>query len=284
MSLSVVHDPADVRARCDAFRAAGQRVGLVPTMGALHEGHLSLVRAVRDAGAQRVVATIFVNPLQFGQNEDLDRYPRTLEADTAMLRELGVDLVFAPAPSAMYPQGFQTEVSVHEVTKPLEGTFRPTHFTGVTTVVTKLFNIVGPSVAAFGRKDYQQWQTIRRMVTDLNMPIEVLGCPIVREPDGLAMSSRNRYLSSEERQKALGIIRGLRKAEAAFRGGERDAHALQALVTDEIKRPFDRIDYVSVADPETLVEVSESCGDRVVFLVAAHLGGTRLIDNLVVEA
>ncbi len=275
----LVHDPAEHRAACDDARARGLRVGLVPTMGALHAGHLSLVdEAKRRAGF--VAATIFVNPLQFGPNEDLDRYPRTREADVALLRERGVDLVFAPAPSAMYPEGFQTEVAVSTLTERLDGVFRPGHFRGVTPVVAKLFNLTGPSVAVFGRKDYQQWRVLERMARDLDMPIDVVGMPTVREPDGLALSSRNRYLDAPSRERALAIARGLRVAHDAFVAGERDASKLAALARAPIERAFDRIDYVAACHPATL-EPLDGVADEVVLLIAAHLGTTRLIDNCV---
>jgi len=280
----VVHDPVDLRAACDDARAAGRRVGLVPTMGALHDGHLSLARAARRRGADFIVVTIFVNPLQFGAGEDLDRYPRTLPDDVDACRRASVDLVFAPAVDAMYPPGFQTAV---EVTGPLvdlhEGAHRPGHFRGVTTVVAKLFTMVGPSVAVFGKKDYQQWRVLTRMARDLAFPVDVVGEPTVREPDGLALSSRNRYLAPADRRRALAIHRGLSAADRAWRGGERDAGALTALATDEIEPAFDRVDYITLADAETLVPRAGQVPDDApaALLVAAHLGGTRLIDNRV---
>jgi pantoate--beta-alanine ligase len=275
----LVHLPAELRGACDDARARGLRVGLVPTMGALHAGHLSLVdEAKRRAGF--VAASIFVNPLQFGPSEDLDRYPRTLEADVALLRERGVDLVFAPAPSAMYPEGFQTEVAVSTLTQPLDGEFRPGHFRGVTTVVAKLFGLAGASVALFGRKDYQQWRVIERMARDLDMPIEVVGMPTVREGDGLALSSRNRYLDDAARARALAIARGLREAWDAYERGERDAPRLEALARAPVEAAFDRVDYVAARHPESLAPL-EGRSDDVVLLVAAHLGATRLIDNCV---
>jgi pantoate--beta-alanine ligase len=252
---------------------------LVPTMGALHAGHLSLIDEAKGR-ADFLAVTIFVNPLQFGDGEDLDRYPRTLERDLEACRARGVDLVFTPEPAAMYPRGFQTQVSLRELTKPLEGEFRPNHFDGVTTVVTKLFNLAGPSVAVFGRKDYQQWKILSRLALDLDMPIEVVGCPVVREADGLALSSRNRYLSESERKRALAIVTGLRAAHEAWASGERGADALRTLAAAPVEARFDRIDYVAAADPETLGPPQEP-SSRLLLAVAAHLGSTRLIDNVV---
>lgn len=277
----VIHSIQAIRARCDAWRSEGLRVGLVPTMGALHEGHLSLVEAALRAGADRVVVSVFVNPLQFAAGEDLERYPRTLDADVAQVAALGVHVVFAPSPAEMYPEGFQTHVEVTGVTQYLEGAHRPSHFRGVTTVVAKLFNIVGPCVACFGQKDYQQWQVLARMVLDLALPIEVVGCAIVRDTDGLALSSRNRYLSAQQRHNALAIHRGLTAAKQAFEAGQRDAETLRVLVEASVSGSFDHIDYVAIAHSSSLEPVSGHCGARVVLLVAAHLGSTRLIDNLV---
>lgn len=278
--MKVVVAPAALRKATEAARAEGRRVGVVPTMGALHEGHLSLVKAVRERGADWIAATIFVNPLQFGEGEDLDRYPRTLSADLDALEAEGVDLVFTPEPAAMYPAGFSTTVSVEGVATPLEGVYRPGHLEGVTTVVSKLLNLVGPSLAVFGRKDYQQLATLRRMVLDLDMPIEVVGAPIVREPDGLALSSRNRYLSADDRARALGIVTGLRMAWDAYAGGVRDVDALVRAARGPIEAQFDRVDYVALVDADDLSDVA-SPGARALLASAAHLGGTRLIDNVV---
>lgn len=275
----IAREPADFRRACDEARGNGRRVGLVPTMGALHAGHLSLVdEARRRAGF--VALTIFVNPLQFAEGEDLARYPRSFERDLEECRAREVDLVFAPESTSMYPAGFQTSVVVGEVTQPLEGTFRPTHFEGVTTVVTKLFNLTGPSVAVFGRKDYQQWKTLERLALDLDMPVEVVGCPIVREADGLALSSRNRYLGRSERDRALGIVTGLRSAYDAWTNGERDPSTLRRLAEEPVRARFDRIDYVAAVDPETLGSI-ERTPSRLLIAVAGHLGETRLIDNVV---
>ncbi len=277
----VVHEPHELRAACDAARAAGLRVGLVPTMGALHAGHLSLVEGARARGAQHVALTIFVNPMQFAPTDDLDRYPRTLDADLARCRELGVDVVFAPADGAMYPKGFSTHVEVAGVTGPLEGLHRPGHFRGVTTVVAKLLLLAGPCVAVFGRKDYQQWRTLATMVRDLDMPVEVVGAPIVREPDGLARSSRNVYLAPADRARALGLVEGLRAAWDAFAAGERDRDRLLSLARTEVEARFDRVDYVALADPDDLSALPATVPSRAVLAGAAHLGTTRLIDNVV---
>lgn len=247
-------------------------------MGALHAGHLALVDHAQAHGATFRVVTIFVNPLQFGEGEDLDRYPRTLDSDVAACAERGVDVVFAPANDAMYPAGFQTKVALSEITQPLEGSHRPGHFDGVTTVVTKLFNLTGPCVAVFGRKDYQQWRLIQRMVRDLDMPIDVVGHPIVREADGLALSSRNRYLSPEERTRALSLSQGLREAQQAWDQGERNAEALLRLARAPVDAAMDQIDYVAIVEPETLQPIVGTV-EHATLLVAAHIGATRLIDN-----
>lgn len=266
------------------LRAARARlpepVGLVPTMGYLHEGHLSLVRRAR-AECASVVATIFVNPTQFGPEEDLSTYPRDLPRDLSLLEAGGVDLVWTPTPEVMYPPGFQTWVTVEEVTQPLEGGMRPGHFRGVTTVVAKLFTGVLPQKAYFGQKDAQQSVVIRQMTRDLNFPIEIMICPIVREPDGLAMSSRNTYLNPKERQAATVLHRALTAARAAFGAGERDAGRLRDVVSEVIaSEPLARLQYVSCAHPETLQEL-EAVAGRALLSLAVFVGQTRLIDNVV---
>lgn len=278
----LIHDPGELRCICEKARRAGRTVGLVPTMGALHNGHLSLIDEAKAQGADFLVATIFVNPLQFGEGEDLDRYPRTLAADVEGCKARGVDVVFAPAADAMYPPGYQTHVNVGALTEDFEGGHRPGHFQGVTTVVTKLFILVGECTAVFGQKDYQQWQIIRRMTADLGLPVKVIGHPIVREADGLALSSRNRYLLGDERSRALAISRGLRSADAAWKKGERNAEELRKLVLQPIEENFDSIDYVAVADPDSL-ERSTGEVNAAVLLVAATIGKTRLLDNLVLR-
>lgn len=276
---NLVREPADFRQACGDARTGSRRVGLVPTMGALHDGHFSLIGEAKKR-ADFVAVTIFVNPLQFAPGEDLDGYPRTLESDLAGCRDRDVDLVFVPGPDSMYAAEFQTQVSVGKLSNPLEGEFRRTHFDGVTTVVTKLFNLAGPCTAMFGRKDYQQWKILSRMAQDLDMPIEVVGCPIVREPDGLALSSRNRYLSASERKRALGIVSGLRRAHDAWREGERSPNTLRSLAAKRVQAEFDQVDYVAAVDPETLAAPAGS-SMRLLIAVAAHLGTTRLIDNVV---
>jgi len=274
--MRVVHTIAEVRA---IRRALPGTWGFVPTMGYLHEGHLSLVRRAR-AENDHVAVSIFVNPTQFGPHEDYDRYPRDLERDLRLLEPLGVDLVFAPPVEEMYPPGFQTWVIVEEVSRPLEGASRPGHFRGVATVVAKLLNIVQPDRAYFGQKDAQQAVVIRRMVRDLNIPVEIVVCPTVREPDGLAMSSRNTYLSPEERRAATVLFRALQAARARYEAGERDAERLREAMREVIRaEPLARLDYVSVADPETLQELSRVEG-RALLSLAVYIGRTRLIDNL----
>ena len=258
-------------------------VGLVPTMGYLHEGHLSLVRAAAEACDHSVVS-IFVNPAQFGPSEDLSRYPRDLQRDLDLLEPLGVDIVWTPSVEAMYPPGFQTWVEVEQLTRPLEGSMRPGHFRGVTTIVAKLFNAIQPHNAYFGQKDAQQAAVIRQMTRDLSYPIEIVVCPTVREPDGLAMSSRNKYLEGDDRRAALVLSRALQAAGSAFEAGERSAVALRALMSETIAaEPRARLQYVSCADYETLEEL-ESVGDRKALLsMAVLIGPTRLIDNRVLE-
>ncbi len=281
----LIRDPAEWRRRCEAARDAGTRIALVPTMGYLHDGHVSLLREARrraDAGERRglSLATIFVNPTQFGPNEDLARYPRDLEGDLAKCAGAGVDAVLAPEdPAAMYPEGFQTWVEVAEVSRGLCGDRRPGHFRGVATVVAKLLGLSRPHVALFGEKDWQQLQVIRRMVRDLDMGVDVVGMPVIREGDGLAMSSRNAYLSPEERVRATTISRALGSAQLRASGGERDPARLAEGVRSELDAAGFRQDYVELVHPETLRPVERAVpGTRM--LVAAFLGRTRLIDNV----
>ncbi|MFZ5909221.1 MAG: pantoate--beta-alanine ligase [Chloroflexota bacterium] len=257
-------------------------VGLVPTMGALHEGHLSLARRAAQECAS-VAVSIFVNPAQFGPAEDLSRYPRDLERDLRLLEPLGVDLVWTPAAEDMYPNGYQTWVQVEALADPLEGAHRPGHFRGVTTVVAKLFNGVQPARAYFGQKDAQQAAVIRRMALDLNFPIEIIVCPTVREADGLAMSSRNAYLSPEERQAATVLFRALGAAQAAYENGERRAETLRQVVQDVLAgEPRAQVQYVSCADYDTLQEL-ETVSGKALLSLAVFVGKTRLIDNFVLE-
>jgi pantoate--beta-alanine ligase len=254
--------------------------GLVPTMGYLHEGHLSLVRRAREE-CRSVAVSIFVNPTQFGPSEDLSKYPRDLELDLRLLEEVETDLVWTPTAETMYPPGYQTWVDVAEVSLPLEGAQRPGHFRGVTTVVAKLFNAVRPARAYFGQKDAQQAAVIRRMTRDLNLPIEIVVCPIVREPDGLAMSSRNVYLSPEQRTGATVLFRSLQAARALYETGERGAEALRRRMLDVLEdEPLAQVQYVSCADHETLREVEHITG-KALLSMAVFFGKTRLIDNLV---
>jgi pantoate--beta-alanine ligase len=278
--VEVIRAIAMARKVCDAARSAGRTVGLVPTMGAFHDGHASLMRRARDE-RDHVAVSIFVNPLQFGPGEDLSRYPRDEDRDLSIAGQLGVDVVFAPTVEEMYPTG-RPEVTVDPgpVGERLEGAARPGHFRGVATVVAKLFDVVGPSTAYFGEKDAQQLAVIRRMVRDLSLPVEVQGCPTVREPDGLATSSRNAYLSPEQREAAGCLFLALSEAAQMARSGERDAASLVAAMAREIgATPEARIDYAAVVDDETFEEVSAIAGPARA-LVAARFGDTRLIDNL----
>jgi len=263
-------------------RAEGRPAGFVPTMGALHEGHMSLVHAAM-AECQPVVASIFVNPAQFGPGEDLQKYPRTLDADRVRLEEAGVSYLFAPEAAEMYPQGFRTWVNVEGLSDRLEGRVRPGHFRGVTTVVLKLLEIVQPQKAFFGRKDAQQARLIQQMARDLHLDSEIIVCPIVREPDGLAMSSRNAYLSPDERRAATVLHRSLDGARRAIEHGERDALRLTASMREIIRgEPLAQTDYVELVDAETLEPVTRlrrTC----LALLAARFGATRLIDNLLIE-
>ena len=261
-----------------ARKKAGRSIAFVPTMGALHEGHLSLIREGKHR-ADSLVCSIFVNPAQFGPGEDFRRYPRDAENDLKKMADLKTDAAFLPADEVMYPRGYQTYVTVEEMTKHLCGVSRPAHFRGVATVVLKLFNIVTPQVAIFGEKDFQQLVVIRRMVRDLNLPIEVVGMPIVREKDGLAMSSRNRYLSPDERNAALSISRSLSKAELMARKGDRDLNEMMKTVRDTLySAKIVHIDYVKLCDPETLEDL-KSFKLPALLAIAASVGPTRLIDN-----
>jgi pantoate--beta-alanine ligase len=276
--MQIFETAVSLRQYLTAQRAIGRRIGFVPTMGYLHNGHLSLVRAAQQE-CDIVVLSIFVNPKQFGPREDFTTYPRDLGRDLHLAREAGVDAVFTPSVADIYPPGFNTEVVVHELTELLCGASRPGHFTGVTTVVAKLFNIVTPERAYFGQKDYQQAVIIQKMVADLHMPLAVVICPIVREADGLAMSSRNAYLSTAERQAALVLWRALQLAAEQLAHGERHGGRLTGRLREYIAtEPQARIDYVAVCDPHTLRKVAELSGTVLVAL-AVYIGRTRLIDN-----
>ncbi len=278
--------PMMIAASLDELRAArlllDGTVGFVPTMGYLHEGHISLARRARQE-CGRVVASIFVNPTQFGPNEDLSNYPRNLERDLRLLEAAGVDLVWMPTPEVMYPPGFATWVEVEGLTRPLEGAARPGHFRGVTTVVAKLLNAVQPTKAYFGQKDAQQAAVIRRMARDLNFPVEIVVCPTVREADGLAMSSRNSYLSAEERQAATILFRALTAAKSAYARGERNAESLRKIMAETLaSEPLAKMQYVSCADYDTLEELETVTG-KTLLSMAVFMGKTRLIDNFVLE-
>jgi pantoate--beta-alanine ligase len=279
--MEVLTTKAGTRARLDALRSEGRTVGLVPTMGALHEGHLSLVAAAR-AECDVVAVTIFVNPLQFAAGEDLDAYPRPLERDLELAADAGATIAFTPDTAEMYPTPTATTVHVEGLTGSMEGASRPTHFDGVTTVVTKLFNIAGPCRAYFGEKDFQQLSVVRRMAADLDQPVTVVGCPIVREPDGLAMSSRNVYLSPAERAAAAVLNRSLRAGVALVEAGERSPAAVADRIAAEVgEEPLARLDYAEVVDPATLERPAALVpGSEVRLLVAAGLGTTRLLDNV----
>jgi pantoate--beta-alanine ligase len=282
MSLHVIREPQEMRRHAEQLRRDGRRIGFVPTMGYLHEGHVSLMREGRKR-CDTLVMSIFVNPTQFAPTEDLARYPRDLEGDLEKARGAGVDLAFVPEAASMYPPGFQTFVEVRELQKPLCGVSRPIHFAGVATVVTKLFLLVQPHVALFGEKDFQQLAVIRRMVRDLDLGVQIVGMPIVREADGLAMSSRNAYLSAEERREALALSRSLARAEEIVKSGERDAKTIVAAARAVIEAAKGiRIDYVELRDAESLEEIARLERPAVLAL-AAFLGKTRLIDNRVLS-
>jgi pantoate--beta-alanine ligase len=278
----IIRSVGGMSARSAALRDRREGIALVPTMGFLHEGHLSLIRLARTMRRQ-VAVSIFVNPTQFGPGEDFESYPRNLDRDVGLAGEAGGTIIFAPAAGEMYPEGFQTHVEAERISKPLCGAFRPGHFRGVATVVLKLFNIVRPEVAVFGEKDYQQLAVIRRFAKDLDLGVEIVGHPIVREPDGLALSSRNSYLSPEDRARAVCLYRALREGAAAVGAGERDAGRVRSLMRGIIgAEQGASIEYAAVADPETLEEVGQ-VGGKTLLALAVRLGGTRLIDNLLVE-
>jgi len=280
--MEVLRSVKEMQQRADALRREGKSICFVPTMGYFHEGHLELMRVGKRYGDVLVIS-IFVNPLQFGPREDFREYPRDTEGDLRKAQEVGVDIVFMPDAEEMYPEGFQTKVIVERLKEHLCGLSRPGHFEGVATVVAKLFNIVKPHVAIFGEKDYQQLLIIKRMVKDLNMDIDIVGVPTVREEDGLAMSSRNTYLSEEERKSALSLKRSLDLASRLLSEGERDA----ARIRQEMERlinsfPYTDIDYISICDPETLDEL-KYIKDRALVALAVRVGKARLIDNMIID-
>ena len=278
--MRLVNSLTEIRSLCSALRKGGKAVALVPTMGALHEGHLSLMRRAR-AAADVVIVSIFVNPTQFGPSEDLDRYPRNLDRDLELLRPVKPEAVFAPRATEMYPPGFSTWVMPGSVAAPLEGTSRPGHFRGVATVVLKLLNLVNPDIAFFGQKDFQQVVVIRRMVADFDAGTRVVMCPTLREPDGLAVSSRNAYLNAEERKAAPVLFRSLRRAQELFQAGEtRSTQVLEALREVVLAEPRIALDYAAIVDPSSMEPVEDVSVGRVA-LMAARLGSVRLIDNVI---
>ncbi|GAB5402927.1 MAG: pantoate--beta-alanine ligase [Aureliella sp.] len=280
--MKIVETPDSAYAHVSHWRREGRTIGLVPTMGALHAGHQSLVEQSRGE-CDVTAVSIFVNPTQFAPQEDFSKYPRTLEADLSLLRDQGVDLVFTPSHQSLYPDGFSCYVGTPSVALPLEGAHRPEHFRGVTTVVMKLFQILPATVAYFGQKDYQQLAVIRRMVDDLNVPIRVQGCETIREPDGLAMSSRNRYLSPAGRDAALCLSKALDLVEQQISAGITNVTALESdMQTCLYKHGAERIDYARIVDPDWLTDV-ETISTSVVALIAAHVEKTRLIDNRVIN-
>ncbi len=281
--MRVIEKINEMMKTSEKLRLEGKTIGFVPTMGALHEGHLSLVRMARKDN-DIVVVSVFVNPTQFGPNEDFEKYPRDFEGDRRKLERENVDIVFYPSADEMYPEGYKTYVEVEDITTRLCGAFRPGHFRGVTTVVTKLFNIVKPHRAYFGKKDYQQFKVIKRMVADLNMGIEIIPGEIVREPDGLAMSSRNQYLSPEERKDALALYKSLQLARELIESGERDPRAIREKMIEFIKSHphVTKIDYVEIVDPENFLPV-EKIEDGTLIALAVWVGSTRLIDNMEVK-
>ena len=278
--MEIIADKESMAVHAAAMRRAGKTIVFVPTMGYLHEGHISLVHAGKAHGDHHVVS-IFVNPTQFGPNEDLAKYPRAMERDLAMCEQAGVNAVFAPRPDSMYGSGYQTYVELSNLPRFLCGKSRPGHFRGVATVVAKLFNIVLPHAAVFGEKDYQQLQVIRRMVADLDFPVKIVGVPTMREKDGLAMSSRNTYLSPEDRKTAAVLFESMTRAKAQVASGERDAAKVVADATALIaSKPHTRVDYIALSDPDTLEQVDVITGP-VVMALAVFVGATRLIDNTI---
>ncbi len=277
--MVLITSTSEMQSRALQARSSARSIGLVPTMGALHEGHLSLVRAARREN-DFIVVSIFVNPTQFGPHEDLAQYPRDIESDLRKLEAEGVDVVYAPPVEEVYPAGFQTYVQVEDLGQRLDGASRPVHFRGVATVVAKLFHVAQPHQAYFGQKDAAQVAVIRRLIQDLNFPLQLIVCPIVREPDGLAMSSRNAYLDPQERRAAIVLYRSLQAAEARHRAGERSGEVLRQVLVDCLSsEPLVRVDYAAVVDPDSLLPLLEVEGHALV-AVAAWVGKTRLIDNL----
>ena len=281
--MKPITSPTGIQSYCRSILAEGKTIGLVPTMGFLHEGHLSLMRRAR-AENDLLVVSIFVNPTQFGPDEDYEAYPRDLQRDSEMAAEVGVDVIFSPTVKGMYPNEYATFVNVERITEKMCGASRPGHFRGVTTIVAKLFNLVQPHKAYFGQKDAQQTVVIKRMAEDLNFGVEIVVLPTVREDDGIAMSSRNRYLNQEERQAALVLIESLRMVENLVRSGQRDAAEINRKMRDMIEtEPSARIDYTAIVDADTLAELDTIKGKTLIAL-AVFIGKTRLIDNVILDA
>ncbi|AEH44182.1 pantoate/beta-alanine ligase [Thermodesulfatator indicus DSM 15286] len=280
--MRLIKEVSQMKIWSENARKNGVRIALVPTMGYFHEGHLALMRKAKTL-ANKVVVSIFVNPIQFGPQEDLKEYPRDLERDASLAQEVGVDVVFAPNAKDMYPQVYQTYVEVTELSKPLCGAKRPGHFKGVATVCLKLFNIVKPHLAVFGLKDYQQFLVVKRMIADLNLDVEIVGHPIVREKDGLAMSSRNIYLSPEERKSAVCLYKALCLAKEKVKKGLKDTNILQKELEEFIlSHPYTKVDYIEFRDPEHLIEVREIT-EPTLLALAVFIGKARLIDNMIIE-
>ncbi len=277
--MKIFTEPQEMQKHILSLKSKGNKVAVVPTMGYLHKGHLSLMEKAKKYG-DILVVTIFVNPTQFAPNEDLTQYPRDFRGDEKKCKETGADIIFYPTPENMYPKNYKTYVNVNDITENLCGASRPTHFRGVTTVVAKLFNITLPDYAFFGEKDFQQLVVIKRMVKDLNFPVKVIGCPIVREKDGLAMSSRNKYLSDDERKQALSINRAIKKVSELFHSGIKKSEILikeaENIITEE---PFAKIDYLKIVDIETMKDIPY-IDKNALFAVAVYIGATRLIDNI----
>lgn len=280
--MRVIRNIGQMRQFSENIRTQGKRIAFVPTMGFLHEGHLSLIDYGRK-NAHVLIISVFVNPTQFGEGEDLQQYPRDLGRDCKLARKAGVDVVFVPEVSEMYPKDFQTYVTVESLSQLLCGAFRPGYFRGVTTVVAKLFNIIKPHIAIFGKKDFQQWVIIRKMVEDLKFDIEVIGLPTVREHDGLAMSSRNSYLTKKERTSALSLYQSLNMAETMVASGEKDASQIVCKIKDFIlSKPYTKIEYVKICSPDTLKDI-ETLEDKALLAMAVKVGRARLVDNALLE-
>lgn len=280
--MKIIYRVKEMQTLSNNLRKEGKKIAFVPTLGYFHKGHLSLMKRGKKL-ANVLIISIFVNPIQFGAGEDFRNYPRDLKRDLSLAETVGVDMVFVPKIEDIYPSNYQTYVEVAQVTQPLCGISRPGHFRGVTTIVAKLFNIVKPDIALFGLKDYQQYTVIRRMVKDLNYDIDIIGCPTVREPDGLAMSSRNTYLTVEQRKPALCLFESLKLAEKLVKNGQRDVKAIVEKIVSYIEsRPYTQIDYVKICDPETLKDL-DYLNHKALLALAVKVGEARLIDNAILE-